>query len=95
MAAATERVVVLMTPAEKRTLERKAKRIGASAAELVRRSVESFDPDADETEIEHMLEILTQSHQKTLAALDRAEREVAETRAYFSAKPKGASREHR
>src|SRR6266853_77575 len=43
MTAATERVVVLMTRAEKRAMEAKAKRMGSSAAELVRRSVEAFD----------------------------------------------------
>ena len=86
MAAATERVVVLMTPAEKRALEKKAKRLGASAAELVRRSVDAFDPTMDAQEITALLDVLAESHKSTLAALDRAEREIAATRAYFSAK---------
>ncbi len=86
MAAGTARVVVLMTPAEKRSLEKKAKLMGASAAELVRRSVATFDPEADETEIEHLLDVLTAAHKRTLKALDKAEREIAETHAYFAAK---------
>lgn len=86
MAAATERVVVLMTRAEKRALEAKAKRMGASTAELVRRSVDAFDPAADTAEFAALLEVLAASHKATLAALDRAEHEVAATRAYFGAK---------
>jgi hypothetical protein len=85
MAAATERVVVLMTPAEKKSLETKARRLGASTAELVRRSVSAFDPMMDAKEIEALLDVLAESHKSTLAALDRAEREIAATRAYFEA----------
>jgi hypothetical protein len=94
MAASTERVVVLMTAAEKKALDRKAKRIGSSAAELVRRSVASFDPDVDEAEIERMLDVLSISHRAAVTALDRAERELAETRAYFAAKSAGSERGH-
>jgi len=89
MAVATERVVVLMTRSEKRALESKAKRMGASTAELVRRSVDAFDPEADSGEIEKLLKLLAASHRATLAALDKADRELAETRAYFAAKVRG------
>ena len=86
MAAATQRVVILMTPAEKRSLETKARRLGASAAELVRRSVRSYDPAANDTKIGTMLRRLAESHQATIAALDDAERELEQTRAHFSKK---------
>lgn len=43
---ATERVTVLMTPSERRELEHKAKAAGVSISDLVRRSVDGFDPDA-------------------------------------------------
>jgi hypothetical protein len=85
MAAATERVVVLMTPAQKRALA-KARRLGSSAAELVRRSVDAFDPAMDDEEIMALLDVLVESHRSTFAAIDQAEREVAITRAYFAAK---------
>ncbi len=75
-----------MTRAEKRAMETKAKRLGASTAELVRRSVVAFDPDADDAEVGKLLDRLTASHRATLAALDKAERELAETQAYFAAK---------
>jgi len=86
MAAATERIVVLMTPAEKRAMEAKARRMGASAAQLVRRSVAAFDEAADAAEVEALLKTLASTHAATLAALDRAERELAETRAWFAKK---------
>ena len=90
MAAATERVVILMTKPEKRSLESKARRIGASTAELVRRSVTAYDPDEQDERtgelIESLLEQLAKMHKSALAALDRAERELAETRAYFDRK---------
>jgi hypothetical protein len=89
MAAATERVVVLMTPTEKRALERKAKATRLSAGELVRRSVEAFDPRFTDQAVLAMLDSFTASHETTLRALDNAERELAETRAYFARKREG------
>ncbi|MCC6467092.1 MAG: hypothetical protein IT563_02125 [Alphaproteobacteria bacterium] len=92
MAAATERVVVLMTPAEKRALERKAKTSQLSAGELVRRSVEAFDPRLADRAVLAMLDSFAASHVAAVAALEHAERELAETRAYFARK-RGARRE--
>jgi cytochrome P450 len=89
MAAATERVVVLMTPAEKRALERKAKAAHLSAGELVRRSVEAFDPRLADRSVVSMLESFAASHETTVRALDNAEHELAETRAYFARKREG------
>ncbi|HTT81857.1 MAG TPA: hypothetical protein VMF67_00090 [Rhizomicrobium sp.] len=93
MAVATERVVVLMTRTEKRALEAKARRMGSSAAELVRRSVDAFDEALEVAEVEALLKTLATTHAATLTALDRAERELAETRAWFAAKkPQGKPR---
>jgi phage gp37-like protein len=89
MAVASERLVVLMTPAEKRRLEAKARRLGASAGELVRRSVKAYDAEADDRQVETLLRQLAEAHTATLAALDRAERELAATRAYFAGKRSG------
>lgn len=91
MTSATERVVVLMTKTEKRALEAKARRMGTSTAELVRRSVDAFDEDVGATEIEALLDALATAHKATLAALDRAESEIAETRAWFEDKRRGQS----
>jgi hypothetical protein len=89
VATATERVVLLMTKPEKRALVAKARRMGGSIAQLVRKSVEAFDPDSDYREIEKMLDLFTTSHRETIASLDRAEQELAETRAYFANKAAG------
>lgn len=48
MATATERVVVLMPREDKARLEDKARRAGTSVAELVRRSIDAYDPELEE-----------------------------------------------
>ena len=45
---ATERVTVLMTPSEKAALEHKAGVAGVTVSDLIRRSVDGFDPEAAE-----------------------------------------------
>jgi hypothetical protein len=89
VAGATERVVVLMTPGEKRALERKARATRLSAGELVRRSIAAFDPRLGDAAVLAMLDGFTATHAATIAALDRAERELAETRDYFMRKREG------
>jgi uncharacterized protein (DUF1778 family) len=86
MAAATERVAVLMSPEDKRAIEAKAAVLGISVGELMRRGAASYDQDTDTVQIAAMLQALTASHVETLAALEEAERELAETRRYFAAK---------
>jgi hypothetical protein len=44
------------------------------------------EPDSDYGEISPLLDILTASHRTTLAALEKADCELAKTRAYFAAK---------
>jgi hypothetical protein len=86
MATASERVVVLMPPDDKASLEQKARRAGVSIGELVRRSVAAYEPDLEEAELEALLRLLRDSQERALAALDAAERELATTEAYFTAK---------
>ena len=89
MAAATERVVVLMPPEDKARLEEKARRARTSVGELVRRSVDAYDPELEEVELEALLRLLEDSQQRAMKALDAAERELATTEAYFAAKRAG------
>ena len=86
MAAATERVAVLMSPEDKSAIEAKALAMGVSVGELLRRGATAYDPDADTAQVAALLQALTASHQETVEALDEAERELAETRAYFANK---------
>jgi hypothetical protein len=80
---ATERVTILMTPGEKLALETKAKALGVSAGEFVRRSVESFDPEATEDlkQLAALAAELDRSNREAAAALDQALASVEATRA--------------
>ena len=84
--ATTERVVILMSPAEKRALGIKAARAGQiSAGELVRRAVEAYDEKAAEeaTELRELLGALATTHAETLRRLDATERKLDSTLAYL------------
>lgn len=83
---ATERVVILMTPQEKKRLESRARQAKSSVGEFVRRSIDSYDPDENARleEIEALLDTLRSSHVDALSALAEAEREIKETREYFA-----------
>jgi hypothetical protein len=79
MAAATARVVVLMTPDEKTALDAKAERSGRiSAAELVRRAVEAYDlgDQRDAEELRALLDLFRRTHAETLAQLDQTDRKL-------------------
>lgn len=83
--AATERVVILMTPQEKRHLETRARQAKASVGEFVRRSIDAFDPDDERLDdIDALLGALQRSNEEALAALAEAEREIKATREHFA-----------
>jgi Ribbon-helix-helix protein, copG family len=95
MGAATERVVVLMPPEDKARLEEKARRAGTSIGELVRRSIDAYDPELQGAELESLVRLLEESHARAMKSLDEAEKELATTRAYFDARRKQGADEHR
>jgi hypothetical protein len=89
--AATERVVVLMSPAEKAALDAKAARAGPiSAGELIRRAVAAYDQQAqaEAEELRGLLSLLAATHEATLRQLDLAERKLDDTLIYL-ASPQG------
>jgi ferritin-like metal-binding protein YciE len=70
----TERVITLMTPTEKSSLEKKARETGISVGEFVRRSVDAFDPQ-EAREIEKLVALaaeVKQATERASAALDKA-----------------------
>jgi hypothetical protein len=71
---ASERVTTLMTAKEKSALELKARKAGVSVGELVRRSVDSYDPDeaASLDQLTALAAELQRSSRDASAALDRA-----------------------
>ncbi len=81
--AATQRLVVMLTPTQKRRLDAKAKAAGISTSAYVRAAIESYDPDFEgrEDEIESLLNALDESTQAAHKALDKAFAELRETRA--------------
>ena len=82
----TERVVVLMSPAEKEVLEAKAANAGGiSSAELVRRAVEAYDEGAAEeaAELRNLLGVLAVQRAETLRKLEATERKLEDTLAYL------------
>jgi hypothetical protein len=83
MAAVTQRVVVLMPPEDKARLEEKAGRAGTSIGELVRRSVDAYDPELQAAALEALVRLIEESRARAMRSLDEAEKELATTRAYF------------
>jgi Arc/MetJ-type ribon-helix-helix transcriptional regulator len=75
---ASERVVVLMAPSEKRSLVGRARHRGMNVSEFVRRAIDRYDPDAEE-EAAQLAALCAELHASNAAAadaLDRAEAAV-------------------
>jgi hypothetical protein len=83
--AVTARVVTLMTPREKSNLEAKARKAGLSVGEVVRRSVDAYDPDEMRQleEIAEFARTFRESAERASAAVDRANANIEETLEYF------------
>jgi hypothetical protein len=77
----TERVITLMTPTEKSSLEKKARDTGISVGEFVRRSVDAYDPE-EAREIEQLAALAREFRlgaEAASAAVDRARANIAAT----------------
>lgn len=91
----TERLVVLLNPAEKRSLEERARHADVSVAELVRREILAPDDGlgarlgltAEQTKLlESLADQALAALAKANRGLDRAFAEIEATRSYFEAK---------
>lgn len=86
--ALTARVVTLMTPAEKDNLESKAKGAGLSVGELVRRSVDAYDP-LEIQQLEQLAELAREFRlgaERASRAVDRANAKIEETLSSLSSR---------
>jgi hypothetical protein len=85
--AATERVVVLMSPAEKANIETRAAALGRSTGEYMRRAAEVYELGSEEeaAQLAAILPAFNTIHASTLERLDRAERKLDETLAFLRA----------
>jgi hypothetical protein len=89
-ALATDRLIVPITRADKRIVERKASAGKMSTAEFVRRAALHYDPGAErqreETELRALLDAFKAIHTQTLAQLDRTDTALDAALAHFAAK---------
>lgn len=81
--AVTERVTVLMDPAQKAALTRRAKAEGVSASEYLRLAAEKFEPaGGEELELERLSQVLEQiagMYRETSRKIDETEKFIAES----------------
>ncbi len=89
-ALATERLIVPISPADKKKVEKKAKSRHMSTAEYVRRAVLRDDlgeeEQREEAELRALMEVFAVTHAQTLEQLDRTDRTLDRVLAYFAAK---------
>ncbi len=79
MAAATERVPVLMTPAEKKQLIAKAIKAGMKMGEFMREAAAAYQPGEEDVALEAMIEQMNRATDSAGEAIDRAIKFVAES----------------
>ena len=72
MATATERIPVLVTPAEKRKISSLAKGAGMSMGEFLRRAAVSFRSSEDDQMLEALIGQMVKSTARASAAIDHA-----------------------
>ena len=72
MPAATERVPVLMTPAEKKRVVSKANKAGLTTGEYMRRAAEGYRPADDDKALEAMINEMNKATRSAEKAIDDA-----------------------
>lgn len=72
MATATERIPVLVTPAEKGQIAKMAEAAGLSMGEFLRRAAASFRPADDERTMEGMIDQMNKTTAQASVAIDKA-----------------------
>jgi hypothetical protein len=88
----SERLVILLTPEQKRAIVARAKSLNLSAGEVIRRSVESFSPNDEEAMLRALADELERSARETRKALASARTEIRQTLAHFATKRRPAAK---
>lgn len=70
VANATARIVVQATPAEKRAISSKAKALGISAGELMRRGASAYAPESAQDELAVLADAARDAADRSCAAID-------------------------
>jgi flagellar motor switch protein FliG len=78
--AVSARLMVLMSPEERASLNTKARTLGVSAGEVVRRAVQAFELGTEEeaAELRALIDVFNQLHAETLQVADESHRKVTE-----------------
>jgi hypothetical protein len=78
--AASARLMVLMSPEERALLDAKARSLGVSAGEVVRRAVQAFALGSEDeaVELRALIDAFNELHPETLRVADAAHRKLAE-----------------
>ncbi len=69
---ATARIVVQATPAEKRAISSKAKTLGISAGELMRRGASAYAPESAQDELAVLADAARDAADRSCAAIDES-----------------------
>ena len=85
MHQANVRVAVLMSPAQKRRLARKAKAANLTMGEWLRERGERFSPAEDEAALDQFAKQVTRATQRAILSIDRTLALVAQSEARIQA----------
>ncbi len=69
---ATERIPVLMTPVEKKTVVAKAKKAGMKTSEFMRLAARDYQPGEDEKALESMIDQMNTATTNASRSIDQA-----------------------
>src|SRR5262245_38782631 len=77
--AASARLMILMSPEERASLDAKARALGVSAGEVVRRAVQAFElgTEKEAEELRTLIDMFNQLHLETLRVADDSHRKVS------------------
>jgi hypothetical protein len=86
--------MVLMSPEDRASLDLKARTLGVSAGEVVRRAVRDFEIGTEDeaAELRALIDAFDQFHPETLRIADEAHRKVAENLARSAKRPQARRR---
>lgn len=88
----TERMTILVTPAQKQAIATKARKLNLSAGEIIRRAVESYRHNDEEIVLNALADELERAVKEARHALKDALGETRRTIEHFAAKSKSEQR---
>jgi len=88
----TQRMTILVTPAQKQAIGIQAKKLNVSAGEVIRRAVEGYRHNDEEIVLNALADELNRAVKEARQALKDALRETRRTLEHFAAKAKSEQR---